>query len=758
MSLPPSTRCCRAIRDNLRPRYDHIWIPESLLTTAFDRCRATLRAAARYGSSVPGPMENRRRLGRRHMAEMHMVEPNFERPDIGMPQWTLADLSDLMQWKWKPPAPPGAPPSPNAQHEPNLSLRDAFNQYLQSILPGTRNRVENEEDEDPISSDHGFLPEDTVLEGVAESERLVASELESAGVIWDASDDPSIHSRVVEAMLKSLLQDCASATSIVRSSSNLELFCYSWEKAVAAGSYSGEGICHTLESIQRNSDRFCREATDQFLPFDDIKLQLYDTTINGLLGKKQTRATTLDYGALNYILHAISGLNLSNVRIFTKAIDYVGGESFEPLASGILANLNAIFQGLGRSSKPWTLARQAAKLAVPLSKVSREAAGREMLQNATEHMIRRYARDSEGYAKLRFGWLQVLARLPHVDEKQFAQLCVKLEAEVPKSEPVRPYSAMEICNLFLARANSRGLLKEATTLYNKPREPLDRRLTSSGAKLPNGSSIYYWQLAEKCWDTGQFALVHGMSRFLRDLRREQDIVCLAEAVRSCVKPDIRKLASAAISIGDPLLAIDVISLFDRSGRGSMDFWRSARSNHALRLLTNCHDMPMSRLMKALELFPLPRGRRSVHARSAKPGAKRRRRLGRGIGQRHLWRATKAAITFARTPRLSRRQSLAMTEHCFYYIRDHNVEVPSPVLRALLYVVTRDLAEGRPGRTSRLRWILSQIQKKAGYDEMIRTGLALRRRRDRNAALAKASMKAMLDNNGITSSPFPRGSL
>ncbi|ORY65817.1 uncharacterized protein BCR38DRAFT_339689, partial [Pseudomassariella vexata] len=85
-----------------------------------------------------------------------------------------------------------------------------------------------------------------------------------------------------------------------------------------------------------------------------------------------------------------------------------------------------------------------------------------------------------------------------------------------------------------------------------------------------------------------------------------------------------------------------------------------------------------------------------------------------------------AIAFAQAPYISNRTALARLEHCVKFYQSHQVAVPPQVLRSLLWIITRDLEAGRPGRTSRLRWFMSLLLKEAGPATTLKVGLALKK--------------------------------
>ena len=79
---------------------NHVWISEALLRTAFHRL-SWLLSSRRHGSSVPGPLEARRRAARRRLMNL------APRSVGGAPDLTFLNgknqIPDSMRWNWQPP-------------------------------------------------------------------------------------------------------------------------------------------------------------------------------------------------------------------------------------------------------------------------------------------------------------------------------------------------------------------------------------------------------------------------------------------------------------------------------------------------------------------------------------------------------------------------------------------------------------------------------------------------------------------------------
>lgn len=87
---------------------------DDVLSRAFQRYLAVSQSGKRAISSVPGPLYHRKRFGRRHVNELSSFQ------SLGsLPVWALPNAPDLSRWQWQPPkpelwstAPPPPPPVP----------------------------------------------------------------------------------------------------------------------------------------------------------------------------------------------------------------------------------------------------------------------------------------------------------------------------------------------------------------------------------------------------------------------------------------------------------------------------------------------------------------------------------------------------------------------------------------------------------------------------------------------------------------------
>lgn len=126
---------------------------------------------------------------------------------------------------------------------------------------------------------------------------------------------------------------------------------------------------------------------------------------------------------------------------------------------------------------------------------------------------------------------------------------------------------------------------------------------------------------------------------------------------------------------------------------------------------------------------------------------------KGLGAATVALVEKVAVRFALDPNLTPRQALRGVEHCWYFLavrggrrkRSKVCDRPTSatVLRALFHLLTRDLEDAMPGRTSRLRWFLSIVEREYSLAEASISGHALERWRASAKQFRKAEERRLL---------------
>ncbi|KAI1805993.1 hypothetical protein F4811DRAFT_197046 [Daldinia bambusicola] len=676
MSPVLASQCRRVANRRIRSQNDSIWIPDALLAAVFYRYCMNLRTIARCGSSVPGPMENRRRMGKRRMGELNLGQVRS-----GSPLWGLENLADLTQWHWKPPSLPRERlrqrQDASAQERP--FVRTMLNWFSQPV---------NTERDTPTAT-----------------EEAVTQSLPNMG--WDAQTMPT---QIVDAGLALVFRDLESKATAARRP-NFTEFCHSWSNYLADNLCSGDTIRTVLDGIQQGINTSQTGAGQSFeWAMDRIKLDLLDATVAGL-----SKHSIDGHGPSNSviwcdILQRISKLPINTARLFRKVMDYIPEDHLNDVSTGVSANIRTFLISSSLHVDRSSISRQANKMATSLRKLNLTD-HLHIIEGGTKHSLTLRKTTNLYFPRIRMGWLQLLARLPSVDAGYLIRTACILEA----GKHVKSLSNREICEMYLAM--HRSSLKYPIRLYNSIQK-FDKE---------DWESYGYFGMA--LWETDQFGLAKGFCKFLNKLGREQDVMKFAKSTRIFIKCEATPLANIAIGVGDPVLAINILNLYRESRvdekrkgdpRGSSF---TSLSTATLITLSKNRSFRPYKVLSALRVKQLPG--RQAQGPIRFPTIRQLRK--------ETIAATRAAMTFAILENMSSRQSFAFVSNCITYLQSkRGLVVTEPSLRALLHTITRDLAEGKPGRITRLRWFLSLIDRHIGRDRMLKLGLALKEWRRINA--------------------------
>ncbi|KAI1147872.1 hypothetical protein F4825DRAFT_125802 [Nemania diffusa] len=681
MAVPSTSQCYQAARRHLRPHYDSIWVPDGLLVSAFERYAATFRTgAARYGSSVPGPMEHRKRMAKRHMGELH-----FGQSHSAAPIWDFANLVDLTQWKWSPPTSPAARSRQNKNIN-TTEMRAASGAAPSPLREYSSPRIETTEDLPQL--DEIRQPETGILSGVVD---------QLPSVSWGAHTHPL---DVIDVALELLSRDISNG---IGATSLFSRFCDSWQQALARELFRGETIGTVLTGIIDGLDA---QSADVRSPGEreQLKLLLLEATIEGVSKGRTDQATSFDSAAWNSILCGVSTIQMNNIRTFTKAMACVPEPYLKLVSPGILENLDVFFNGLGRAFKQDTLVRQSNKMAVPLKRLG-QPEFRFILDNATQKLLEYAHVEGVDFIHMRFGWLQLLARLPGVEKRYLAQACVALETSLVH----QPLLESEVCQLFLAWSNSQAPLKRYANL---------RKV------LYFNGTICYYLLSARLWRTRQFFRARHLSEFLHAIGRETAVTMIARAISNPLRTGPSPLVSIALGMRKPWAALNILCLYDRSRRCKTSFWGSSFGFKALETLTWVPFFDYRKLWRLLKITP----RRRYNIRRRRSRLSRLRRLGPG----EITKIVAAGIVTGLSPHLSGRKAFSLMMDCYFKLRRHNSRIPRSFLAGLVHNVTRHLVDGQQGVTSRLRYVLYIIRKYLGGEEAYRIGVAMEWRRKFNS--------------------------
>ncbi|KAI1432389.1 hypothetical protein GGR50DRAFT_674668 [Xylaria sp. CBS 124048] len=681
MTVSPASQCCRIViaSRHLRSNNDGIWVSDSLLASAFERFAAVSKTFARRGSFVPGPMEHKKRLAKRQMGELH-----FGQSHASAPIWELASLVDLTQWKWQPPTPP------DLTKRRATDIRCPPDPVLD--LSGIISPPQDCSPTDRSKPDKPQLPENAVLNSVADS--LLSFPLGAGHTPLD----------VIDAGLMSLSED-----SLNEAGDDMLLFsnfCNHWRQALEEGLFYGEAVKTILSGV---AEGLHTESFDAYaLKMADYrKLLFFEATIEGYSKRKPEEDPSFDHIAWNAILHGLSTIRMNSLRVFARAMTFIPESCMESVLSGVIANLDAFFNALGRTINPPTITRQSAKMAAALCPLG-QAEYRFVLDAITQRLLRHNNNEGVDSRKVCVSWMHLLARLPGVDIDYLSQVCIVMEAE----SALGRLSDWDVCHLFLAWSNTQAPIENLASLQDTRRKNV----------LGKNKNNYYAIYGSRLWRTQQYHRARNFCRFLQAIGRERGVVSLAKGVPNVHDTGPCSLANIALGMPRPQVAIDIFCLYEESRKRNVPFWQSKFGFKALETLAWTPDFDYKKLWRILKIQP----RRYLWLRS--------KRKTRHLFPDHASRVATAAVVVGLSPYLSRQMAFAFMTRCYFHLRSRHAKIPPSFVRALIHHITKRPPTDHPVVVSRLRFVLYVIRRELGRAEADFVALEIWRWRTANLGL------------------------
>lgn len=704
MAPRPTARCTRAVKQ-LRAPIEHVWITDSILASAFERYCSVSRPHRRLSSSTPGPLENRRRLGKRRMTGLYSTE--FQ---MTLPPWMIEFPVDLSQWKWSPPTSADqrlqemkaesaklwrrlVPKSqPATQPIDTTEENDAdFAGYISHQLSCALNSLErsfDRLDEDYTAAMRalrhevylGTIPADTIPDILNPFIRS----LDQAAQRQEGSRGPSLHQQATDALWSAVIEGLS--TSRVQSFAEL---------GASTGETSATFVNRLLEALSKQSPR-----PQSYSVLQKVMLTLPSHLIpqvgNGLqavLHQWLLSPVDAPHGAVDTIAVALRSIDpnderhLELLRRLEASVTTSTLEQPEALAS---KRVESVDEG-----KPCSSATNDDGEPVPehmLSTMTRAHSNtpsdtsRQSPQHPTLVMPR-----SER-------WLDILSRLPLIKEDYFLGALARFDIFTPKLE-------RQLCKLLIQQWQSEGLVCS---------NPLvDSHWRWRSARTPPAS------LAALAWQISQ----------------EPERSVEASFVRA-----IRKLGLARRF----LLSFRIWSMMrnDRAAL-SLTFLMTVRDEDRALFYAVCNEMTLNKNgfqrarrldwthgpwkafvkeMIADDKVPVVVIWEVFHAIVAEQEEERGGKI-QLVRDMALW--------FSRANHLPDRTMVRNICRCNAWLRA-NGEIPGQQeLLALLRAGVRTLKRGEAGRTTQLDWLLNVVKRELGEEEARKTAKVLLTWRQRN---------------------------
>jgi hypothetical protein len=350
----------------------------------------------------------------------------------------------------------------------------------------------------------------------------------------------------------------------------------------------------------------------------------------------------------------------------------------------------------------------AERLARTLGRLSGQTHGALIFTAMDSSMQNLSAADSRSF---RLGLLSVLARMPAVQQEFLFQAISKTFGAAAETEEL---STLQVCELLAYQWGSRGYLRDV----GKFQAALDAHVREGDPALALAQFVR--NICRQFGRRHQIPALMSLCGALRHARQAKSLIDSFSALcHQSIMIGARPLAMAAVACNDHRLALGLHKLtrtfehkFYGGEKGVRKVWDwRAWTKYVGPMIADPSVSPEEILL----VLGICYGRSSE-------GALTRQRVDA---------VEDLAVRLSNSAACSDRQALHYVETCFRYLQTHKVRISGKMMALLTHILTRDMADGQPGRTERLRWFLSLVRKHQGRENEIAVAAALSRWRELN---------------------------
>lgn len=765
MPPQPAARCCRAVQHQISTPLESVWITDSALCQAFERYCGISKVAKRRASSVPGPLENRRRLGKRNIAELNSLQSHAT-----LPAWALPNAVDLSQWKWEPPS-----TSPAVRFQKNQRAAPAKWPFPAVRLPDWLGDLT--EDRDVVTLDEHNTR--TNKRSIPAGNASLQGELE-------------------------LLGSTASSMSAPAFVQSFQIFCGHFQQQFALGLIEGSDILGVLRLALATLDTKLERTPHKEIVRTQY-LKLLGSVVDGILSCRVLQPSSFSSELWQTILVRLSEQNVSDnfCNLFIRVMDAIPQKYIEQSPEVWLAVLGTVFQNwrnpdhwsgeavttyiskaehaservdrMISSIKSCLMVEDVAQARILLSEAQMLTSGSrryaldaasamsshqrqvdsvsqalrslsseqymQSIRTATDLALRHAAQDSltsEAQHQLQYNWLRVLALLPGIGQDYL----LEVSSSMFLAEGSMSLSNMELCQVLLDHWTSRGYLENANAVQDTFEIINGSNDVTAIASL--ASALHKRRGPSRC-----AGYLYSMWKYLRCLEREDEFAISLKALKQARGVSPKVIKNVAFTSDNHRVALELHSLsVDYSHKQHLQwgpgFWDKFMDKMAVDPVVE-----PDKMLQVLDITPgatmqIPRMDSSQikaeqKVQTGEVGVDRTRQYSafRPV-QAQVARVQKAAMLLSQAPHLRSRVALRHVERCIRYLGHRNRRWSVAEVTALARILTRDLSEGQPGRTERLRWLLRLIANTFGERVALQCGLHLKRWRNGNWRLSQQS--------------------
>ncbi|UNI21041.1 hypothetical protein JDV02_007069 [Purpureocillium takamizusanense] len=653
-----------------------IWVTDSMLAQAIEQYhRTVLPPCRRPLNSHAGPLESRRRAGKRHMTGLMSTSSAFP------PIWQFdVPSSSIPQWE--------APTAPSYRRQKNkqLGVSGLFNNLM--------GWLENSDaDKTPVSS-----TTDPATAGVVAMEALAVS---ADAPLDQAPEDRSREAAPPQGLPTEIAELRAHICGLAEATETaLYRLCTTCRRSlrqrIGRGELTVDGLLLALDPL----DLTTRSRIPSVTTANKMAAMLRRTILAAMSDARQRNALLVAPELWSTLAQQVCGTSADNhdVQLFWRLMNVMPPSLRAQIPQTQLAAFTYAFvaaQANRHNLFPHWSAR-AARFSNAIQKL--DGSQRQSLDEAMERYLQEQDWVSEISRRMRFSWLIIKAYDPTATTRQF------IASQKAAMEPSVRLNSMQLWQFLAARLVATGTLdrERGKALMETEYNAMSQRWTQlvmavlTSKNRDNG-------LREVC------ACLNGIGEF------DTAAQALTSApIRHLRMDAIQAIAMACNDHNQAVQLYEAVELKEGS-RHKVRAWKWSTWSAYVEGMIKDPMMDPARVWQVLNLK-----RHSVSGRVARPEVaadddevKAKTQL---LDQMGRW--------FMEAPHLNNRQVLRQVQRCVASQRALTNGVSSRTLANVAEVVTRDLDKGERGRTSRIRWLVGMVEQTHGADGARRAAKAL----------------------------------
>ena len=629
MSARYPAQCPRGVSSNSHP----VCITDAMLRQAAERYQHISRVQCRAISTQRGPLESRRRLGKRHMTGFMPSSVMFPQP------WHFEVIPDTASWRWEPPSTAEARKSKGR----DMSASGMFNSFIGWL--------------EKSDADKPFLTPPAIE---------TAPMLKMTGEAAALASEPDI--RIIErndatytsqfpelSFIRDELAQLQDAT-IEQVRALLGPYRYNVTQSVMAGSYTAAQLVELMEALNNTALQTGIERIDR-----KFASEVAHAIVDGITAAPVAISERLWLPVCTSICHRRGSSD--DVRLFRRLMGAMPTAASHKLsASHVTQVANAFItsQASRSTSSPhWSI--RANKFAMALEYLSLPQLS-EIQSQISIHL---------STPRLRFAWLSVVAHSSALSHAQFAEL---IAADV--------LTDTQVWQLCTAHLNASKVIS---------REEYQQLISAT------------YKLHPQRWSS----LIQTLAKSTTASKELHTILSSINAVDTLIHnlslspPPTAAISAFAMNCNDHNIAIQIHDAIPRR-------WSTSSWAPYIESIIN-DPIVEHRLFSLLQIMSRP----STHNECKSTIASKMQLLDR----------VAAAYTKSAT-HLTDRQRLRRIENCATKQYALSSSVSPKTLVYMADLVTKDLTQGKWGRTSRLDWLMELVKKHQGSERAKRTAVVL----------------------------------